>query len=53
MNKGIRKVYTLAPDYAAGHQMIEAFSKAFTAAGGEVVGSDYTPFRKHRISAPI
>ena len=51
-DKGIRKVYTLAPDYAAGHQMIEAFSKAFTAAGGEVVGSDYTPFQKTQDFGP-
>ncbi|MEP4191348.1 MAG: penicillin-binding protein activator, partial [Sneathiella sp.] len=33
-DSGIRKVYTLAPDYAAGHQMIEAFTKGFEAAGG-------------------
>jgi branched-chain amino acid transport system substrate-binding protein len=42
--QGIKKVYTLAPDYAAGHQMIDAFTAAFTAAGGEVVGAEYTPF---------
>ncbi len=41
---GIKKVYTLAPDYAAGHQQIDAFANAFTAAGGEIVGSEYTPF---------
>jgi branched-chain amino acid transport system substrate-binding protein len=51
-DKGIRKVYTLAPDYAAGRQMIEAFSKAFTAAGGEIVGSDYTPFQKTQDFGP-
>ncbi|MDH3264062.1 MAG: ABC transporter substrate-binding protein, partial [Paracoccaceae bacterium] len=42
--QGIRKVYTLAPDYAAGHQMIDAFTASFTAAGGEIVGGEYTPF---------
>lgn len=42
--KGVSKVYTLAPDYAAGHQMIEAFTETFTAAGGEIVGGEYTPF---------
>lgn len=42
--QGIKKVYTLAPDYAAGHQMIDAFTAAFKAAGGEVVGAEYTPF---------
>ncbi len=49
---GVRTVYTLAPDYAAGHQMIEAFSEAFTAAGGEIVGGDYTPFRKTQDFGP-
>lgn len=49
---GVRKVYTLAPDYAAGHQMIEAFSDAFTAAGGEIVGGDFTPFRKTQDFGP-
>ncbi|MGI9504330.1 MAG: penicillin-binding protein activator, partial [Geminicoccaceae bacterium] len=42
--QGIKKVYTLAPDYAAGHQMIESFTEAFNAAGGEVVGGEFTPF---------
>ncbi len=50
--KGIRKVYTLAPDYAAGHQDMEAFSAAFTAAGGQIVGSDYTPFQKTQDFGP-
>ncbi|WP_239494683.1 ABC transporter substrate-binding protein [Roseovarius amoyensis] len=42
--QGIKKVYTLAPDYAAGRQMIEAFTETYTAAGGEIVGGEYTPF---------
>jgi len=42
--QGIKKVYTLAPDYAAGRQMIEGFSETYTAAGGEIVGGEYTPF---------
>jgi branched-chain amino acid transport system substrate-binding protein len=42
--QGVSKVYTLAPDYAAGHQMIESFSEAFVAAGGEIVGGEFTPF---------
>lgn len=45
-DQGIKKVYTLAPDYAAGRQMIDAFTATFTAAGGEVVGQDFTPFQK-------
>ncbi|MEZ5932087.1 MAG: ABC transporter substrate-binding protein [Alphaproteobacteria bacterium] len=44
VDQGIGKVYTLAPDYAAGHQMIEAFTEAYAAAGGEVVGGEFTPF---------
>ncbi len=51
-DKGIRKVYTLAPDYAAGRQMIAAFSKGFTAAGGKIVGSVFTPFRKTKDFGP-
>ena len=43
---GVRSVYTLAPDYAAGQQMIGAFSKAFTEAGGTISGGDFTPFGK-------
>lgn len=45
-DRGIRKVYTLAPDYAAGREMIEAFKKTFVAAGGQIVGEEYTPFGK-------
>ncbi len=44
-DQGIRSVYTLAPDYAAGRQMISSFRDAFEAAGGEIVGEEYTPFR--------
>jgi len=51
-DKGVRRVYTMGPDYAAGHQMIEAFSEAFIAAGGEIVGSDFTPFRKTKDFGP-
>ncbi|MBW3098822.1 ABC transporter substrate-binding protein [Pseudohoeflea coraliihabitans] len=50
--QGIGKVYTLAPDYAAGHQMIEAFISAFEAAGGEVIGSEFTPFGKTQDFGP-
>ncbi|MFT6451720.1 MAG: branched-chain amino acid transport system substrate-binding protein [Halocynthiibacter sp.] len=51
-DQGVRKVYTLAPDYAAGHQMIEGFKATFTAAGGEVVGQDFTPFQKTQDFGP-
>jgi branched-chain amino acid transport system substrate-binding protein len=51
-DRGIKKVYTLGPDYAAGHQQIDAFSEAFKAAGGEIVGADYTPFQKTQDFGP-
>lgn len=51
-DQGIRKVYTLAPDYAAGRQMIDAFAQTFTAAGGEIVGQDFTPFQKTQDFGP-
>ncbi|MGB1006089.1 MAG: ABC transporter substrate-binding protein [Thalassobaculaceae bacterium] len=52
VKQGIKKVYTLAPDYAAGHQMIEAFTTSFKAAGGEIVGGEFTPFRKTKDFGP-
>ncbi|MEM6488526.1 MAG: ABC transporter substrate-binding protein [Pseudomonadota bacterium] len=52
VQQGITKVYTMAPDYAAGRQMMETFAESFTAAGGEIVGADYTPFRKTQDFGP-
>ncbi|CAN5756880.1 ABC transporter substrate-binding protein [soil metagenome] len=43
-DEGVRTVYTMAPDYAAGHQFVGAFAEAFEAAGGEIVGEAFTPF---------
>ncbi|MGX0903706.1 branched-chain amino acid transport system substrate-binding protein [Roseovarius sp. MBR-79] len=51
-DQGIRKVYTLAPDYAAGRQMIDGFAQTFTAAGGEIVGQEFTPFQKTQDFGP-
>ena len=51
-DQGIKKVFTLAPDYAAGRQMIDAFTATFTAAGGEVVGQEFTPFQKTQDFGP-
>lgn len=36
---GIKKVYTLASDYAPGHDAEQGFIRAFKAGGGEIVGS--------------
>ena len=51
-DQGIRKVYTLAPDYAAGRQMIDGFVQTFTAAGGEIAGQEFTPFQKTQDFGP-
>lgn len=50
--QGIGKVFTMAPDYAAGRQMIDSFTASFTAAGGEVVGQEFTPFQKTQDFGP-
>ena len=52
VSQGVKKIYTLAPDYAAGHQMIDAFANAFTEAGGDVIGGQFTPFRKTKDFGP-
>jgi branched-chain amino acid transport system substrate-binding protein len=43
--QGKKKVYLMAPDYAAGHQMMEAFREGFVANGGEIVGEAYPPLQ--------
>lgn len=50
--QGIETVFTLAPDYAAGRQMIDAFAETFTAAGGQIVGQEYTPFQNTQDFGP-
>lgn len=50
--QGITKVFTMAADYAAGRQMIDAFVASFTAAGGEIVGQEFTPFQKTQDFGP-
>jgi branched-chain amino acid transport system substrate-binding protein len=41
---GYKKVALLAFDYAAGHQMMDAFARTFKAAGGTIVNEQYPPF---------
>jgi branched-chain amino acid transport system substrate-binding protein len=36
---GVRKVYSIVADFAAGHDAEAAFQSAFKAAGGEIIGS--------------
>jgi branched-chain amino acid transport system substrate-binding protein len=42
---GIKKVYTVVADYGPGLDAEKAFSEAFKAAGGEVVGGVHTPLQ--------
>ncbi len=42
---GIKKVYTVVSDYGPGLDAEAAFTNAFTAAGGEKVGSVHTPLQ--------
>ncbi|HET7409506.1 MAG TPA: ABC transporter substrate-binding protein [Paracoccaceae bacterium] len=50
--QGVETAYTLAPDYAAGHDSIGAFKEAFEAGGGEVIGQEFTPFKKTQDFGP-
>ena len=51
-NKGIKTAFLLAPNYAAGKEMMSAFKENFEAAGGTVLGEEYTPFRKTKDFGP-
>jgi branched-chain amino acid transport system substrate-binding protein len=42
---GMRKVYTVVADYGPGLDSEKAFTDAFKAAGGEIVGSVHTPLQ--------
>src|SRR5438874_7695198 len=42
---GIKKVYTVVADYGPGLDSEKAFTEAFKAAGGEIVGSVHTPLQ--------
>jgi branched-chain amino acid transport system substrate-binding protein len=42
---GIKKVYTVVADYGPGLDSEKAFTDAFKAAGGEIVGSVHTPLQ--------
>jgi len=39
-----QKVFMSAPDYGAGHNMVDAFANSFKASGGEILGVQFTPF---------
>lgn len=48
-----KEAYLVAPKYAAGFDMMRAFKETFGAAGGTVVGEDYTPFPVNEDFAPF
>ncbi len=50
--QGVKTAYTLAPDYAAGHDSMGAFKEAFEAGGGKVIGQEFTPFQKTQDFGP-
>ena len=50
--QGHRTLYLMAPDYAAGHQMMDAVRRGFVEAGGEVIGEEYPPLRETKDFAP-
>jgi branched-chain amino acid transport system substrate-binding protein len=43
---GIKKAFMITSDYAPGHDANEYFNKAFTAGGGQIVGSEKTPIQE-------
>ncbi|MBY3553591.1 ABC transporter substrate-binding protein [Modestobacter lapidis] len=42
--EGVGPVYVMAPDYAAGQEVVAGFTEAYEAAGGTVAGQTLTPF---------
>lgn len=51
-NQG-KRAFISVPDYAAGHNMRDAFSNSFLAAGGEIVNVQLTPFPNIGDPAPF
>lgn len=49
--KKFRKAYTLVSDYGPGHDAEEAFSQAFRAGGGEIIGSVRVPLQSPDFAA--
>ena len=50
--EGYKKVFLMAFDYAAGHQMMDAFKAGFTRAGGVIVGEAYPPLGETKDFGP-
>jgi branched-chain amino acid transport system substrate-binding protein len=47
------KVFMSAPDYGAGHNMVDAFAHSFQSAGGMILGKQFTPFPSMGDPAPF
>tara|TARA_B100001123_G_scaffold305907_1_gene341755 strand:+ start:2500 stop:3762 length:1263 start_codon:yes stop_codon:yes gene_type:complete len=47
------KVFMSAPDYGAGHNMVDAFAHSFQSAGGTILGKQFTPFPSMGDPAPF
>jgi len=50
---GVKQVYILTSDYAPGHDAETAFTRAFTAAGGQIVGHVAMPLANPDFSAYV
>ena len=50
--QGYRKAFLMAFDYAAGHQMMDAFEAGFTGAGGAIAGEAYPPLGETKDFGP-
>ena len=48
-----QKVFMSAPDYGAGHNMVDAFANSFQALGGQILGMQFTPFPTMGDPAPF
>lgn len=49
---GVKSVFILGPDYAAGHAWLNAFRRGFQESGGKVVQEAWTPFQKTKDWGP-
>ena len=50
--KGFKNVFLMAFDYAAGHQMMDAFRGGFVEAGGNIAGEEYPPLGETKDFGP-
>lgn len=53
LKQGIKEAYIVVADYASGMDAEHAFTNAFTAGGGKIVGSIHTPMNNPDFSAYI